>query len=191
MGFAGALRRSQSLAVLVSVTVAQLTHSPALPAQTRPNFAIMSDLCPVYAPFFGAMVRFHDHSGSFVREPLIHPSFLFDCRVVPVPSCLHVRLLRCRISSYPAFDTYPRYWSEASFFSFRIAHLPLSIPPITTSTFATYDFTPQLWDRKGWCWHFSHVCITTGSYDEEHRSRRHGWYHRCECLYARRTETMI
>lgn len=75
--------------------------------------------------------------------------------------------------------------------SLRIAHLPLAIAPITAFYFATYDLTPQLWDRKGWSWHFSHVCITTGSYDEELRSCRHGWYHRCECLYARRTKTMV
>jgi hypothetical protein len=22
------------------------------------------------------------------------------------------------------------------------------------------DFAPQLWDRKVWCWHFGHGCIT-------------------------------
>ena len=22
------------------------------------------------------------------------------------------------------------------------------------------NFTPQLWDRKIWCWHFSYGCIT-------------------------------
>jgi hypothetical protein len=22
------------------------------------------------------------------------------------------------------------------------------------------NFAPQLWDRKIWCWHFSHGCIT-------------------------------
>jgi len=152
----------------------------------------MSDLCPVYAPFFGAMVGFLGRSGCFGRETLIHPFYVaLDCRVAPAPSCLHVRLLRYRISSYPAFDTYPRHWSEASFFSFRIARLPLAIPAMTTFYLATYDFTLQLWDRKVWCWHFSHVCVTTGSHDEELRSRRHGWYHRCECLYASQTEKTI
>ena len=36
----------------------------------------MSDLCPVYAPFFGAMVSFLGRSGSFGRETLIHPFYV-------------------------------------------------------------------------------------------------------------------
>ena len=51
------------------------TH-PLYLQQTRPNFVTMSDLCPVYAPFFGAMVSLLDRSGSFGRETLIHPFYV-------------------------------------------------------------------------------------------------------------------
>ena len=48
----------------------------------------MSDLCPVYAPFFGAMVSFTADSYEMPRYDL----FAVYTRVVPVPSCLRVCL---------------------------------------------------------------------------------------------------
>ena len=82
---------------------AVLLSSPTLLAHTRPSLATMSDLCPVYAPFFGAMVGLGNRTRNFGRKALTRrfsPSS--TRRVVPVPSCLHVCPLRCRPYFYPS-----------------------------------------------------------------------------------------
>jgi hypothetical protein len=164
------------------------SRSPTLiPYSTTPILATMSDLCPVYAPFFGAMVSLHTHTGNFGRKTLIRrllPSS--TCRAVPVPSCLHVCLLRCRLSFYPYSHIY-QVSERGKFlpFYFRASSARNCRKDLLEHT--TYGFAPQLWDRKIWCWHFSYGCITTGSHDEERRSCHHGWYHRRECLYPSRT----
>jgi len=113
----------------------------------------MSDLCPVYAPFFGAMVSF---TTNFMRSPdTTVSSFsigLYQCYRVYVYA-----FSRCLASLY-LINLFHRYWSKVSFFveaprvftAFAIAALNPQL----------IDFTPQLWDRKIWCWHFSHGCIT-------------------------------
>jgi hypothetical protein len=99
----------------------------------------MSDLCPVYAPFFGAMVRSHGRSDSFVRETLIRPFYphLFDCRVVPVPSCLHVRLLRCVYLLTPLLTHVPGIGAR-QVSSLRIACLPLHFTLQLTTLLRSY-----------------------------------------------------
>ena len=146
----------------------------------------MSDLCPVYAPFFGAMVSFHGRSGIFGRETPIDSFYaagLHQChRVYMYVFCIIVYPLHPGLTHIPGIGAR----QVSSLLESRVCRL--QSPQLPYFNFATYDFTLQLWNRKVWCWHFSHVCITTGSHDEELGSRRHGWYHRCEWHYTRPTE---
>src|SRR5579863_9220667 len=81
------------IAVTVCFTVAQ----SKLTCSTCTNSITMSDLCPVYAPFFGAMVRFRGRSGSFRQETLIHPFYpailLQGCTSAIVFTCTSFALL--------------------------------------------------------------------------------------------------
>jgi hypothetical protein len=152
---------------------------PTLLAPSRLNFATMSDLCPVYAPFFGAMVSFVTN----LRDPISN-SLPQGCTSAIVFTCMSLPL------SYIALflNPYSRYWSKASSLASRVF---MAFATGALNPKLIVDFALQLWDRKIWCWHFSHGCIKAGSHDEERRSCHHGWYYRREFLHATCTVTAV
>ena len=113
----------------------------------------MSDLCPVYAPFFGAMVSF---TTSFIRSPDMTSSpstlGLYQCHRVYVYVFSRSLVSPYLINSFPGIGARQVFFDESprDFTTFTIAALNPQL----------IDFVPQLWDRKIWCWHFSHGCVT-------------------------------
>jgi hypothetical protein len=157
------------------VSLSQLAVNLSLTHQPLPLLpATMTDLCPVYAPFFGAMV-----SSTIVLCKI--PGFIY--LVSPSQGCTSAIVFTCtsysRSRASRCLLSTPYQVSERGKSCCLLIRARL--PDCTTFLIGTGTcnscFPLQLWDRKIWRRNFSHGCTTTGSHDEKRCSRHHGRYH--------------